>query len=346
MPALNGKIMAVKNNRINKPMTITLPNNRPLDAICLGRAGVDLYAREHDTDFQDVTSFEKHVGGSPANIAIGMAILGSKVAVSSVVSDDVLGHYVIANLQSHGINTSPIRIDNSGSRTSLAITEVKPDNCHVVIYRNNASDLTLCDADIATALIEDSKMLVVSGTALSQEPSRAASLLAMQTSRNHGTCGILDIDYRPYSWGTETQASLYYQKAAANCDIIIGNREEFTVMFGENFNRENDISDRCFALGVSQLVIIKDGENGSVLISKDGKQHQQAIFPVKVLKPFGAGDAFAAAFCVSLINGLTIPVSAENGAAAAAMVVAKNSCGDATPTQQELELFIQQSKNQ
>lgn len=327
-------------------MNITLPDSRALDAICLGRAGVDLYAREHDTEFQDVIGFDKHVGGSPANIAIGMAILGSKIAVLSVVSNDMLGNYVINNLQSFGINTSAIRTDNSGSRTSLAITEVKPDNCQVVIYRNNASDLTLCEGDIPKALIADSKMLVVSGTALSQESSRLATLLALKTSQEHSTCSLLDIDYRPYSWEHEKEASTCYKKAAASCDIIVGNREEFSVLFAENIERETNIADKCFALGVKQLVIIKDGEHGSVLINKDGEQHQQAIFPVSALKPFGAGDAFAAAFCVSLINGLTVAASAEKGAAAAAMVVARNSCGDATPTQQELELFIQQSKPQ
>ena len=325
-------------------MYITLPKNRLFDAICLGRAGVDLYATEHETDFTDVNKFEKHVGGSPANIAIGMAILGGKVALYSVVSDDMLGKYVINNLRSHGVNTDRVRIDNSGSRTSLAITEIKANNCQVVIYRNNAADLMLEIEDISDDAIGNSKMLLVSGTALSIEPSRSAALHALSSSRKHGTCGLLDIDYRPYSWKDDNEASTCYQSAAASSDIIIGNREEFHVMFGENIQDEREIAKACFELGVSQLVIVKDGDKGSVLINNEGTRHNQTIFPVKALKPFGAGDAFAAAFCMSLIEEKSVAESAEYGAAAAAVVVARNSCGDATPTKQELEQFIQQSK--
>ena len=37
--------------------------DRELDAIVLGRAGVDLYAREANTDIAEVTGFDKYVGG-------------------------------------------------------------------------------------------------------------------------------------------------------------------------------------------------------------------------------------------------------------------------------------------
>lgn len=52
---------------------IALETNRPLDAIVLGRAGVDLYAREAKTDMADISGFNKFVGGSAANIAVGIA---------------------------------------------------------------------------------------------------------------------------------------------------------------------------------------------------------------------------------------------------------------------------------
>ena len=49
---------------------------RPLDVISLGRAGVDLYARETNTDMNEVTGFNKYVGGSPANISVAVARQG------------------------------------------------------------------------------------------------------------------------------------------------------------------------------------------------------------------------------------------------------------------------------
>ncbi len=325
-------------------MPLTPPVGRKYDAVCLGRAGVDFYAQQFNTSFSEVESFEKHVGGSPANIAIGMARLGSRVALSSVISDDMLGRYVIENLKHHGVDTSAIRIDKSDSRTSLAITEIKPENCEVVIYRNNAADLSLAPDDIPVEAIAGSRMLILSGTALSVSPSREASLLALQTARSAGTVTLLDLDYRPYSWTNHPEAGFLYKKAASLSDILIGNREEFAVMLNQSINTEEDIATVCFEMGVGNLVIVKDGDKGSVLITKEGIKHRQNIFEVDAVKPFGAGDAFAAAFSSALLDGWSIPDSAEQGAAAAAMVVASIGCGDATPERDQLSAFIEHHK--
>ena len=40
----------------------------------------------------------------------------------------------------------------------------------------------------------------------------------------------MDIDYRPYTWKSNNEASRIYNKAAENCDVIIGNDEEFGIM--------------------------------------------------------------------------------------------------------------------
>ena len=61
-------------------------NNRSLDVICLGRAGVDLYAREANTDMNEVSGFNKFVGGSPANIAVAVAKQGGRPGLISGVS--------------------------------------------------------------------------------------------------------------------------------------------------------------------------------------------------------------------------------------------------------------------
>ena len=54
------------------------PEGRALDLLCLGRAGVDLYAMQPDTPLEHVSSFRKSVGGSPANIATAVAMLAGE----------------------------------------------------------------------------------------------------------------------------------------------------------------------------------------------------------------------------------------------------------------------------
>jgi len=316
--------------------------DRKLDAIVLGRAGVDLYAREANTDIADISGFDKYVGGSAANIAVAINRLGANVGFIGCVADDSFGRYVQGYMENQGINLDGMMVDSSGSRTSVAFTEMKASNCDVLIYRNNASDLTLKTEQIDPEYIGNSKTLIVTGTALSQSPSREATLLAMQYARSSGTLVILDVDYRPKTWRTDVDASIYYGIAASLADIVIGNREEFDMMetVVAPGNKNDDETAVRFLTENTQIVIIKAGELGSRVYSKDGHKFEQGIYRVKANKPFGAGDSFAGALIWTLLNGGTLEKGVSNGSAAAAINVSGTTCTEAMPTQQELESFI------
>lgn len=323
---------------------IAFQKDRPLDAIVLGRAGVDLYARELNTDVADISGFNKFVGGSAANIAVAISKLGSKVGFIGCVADDMFGDYVCSYLDSLSINLDGMMKDASGSCTSVAFTEMKPSNCGVLIYRNNASDLTLKPEQIDPNYIASAKVLVITGTALSHSPSREATLLAMQYARRSDTLVVLDVDFRPYSWRTDVDASIYYGIAAGMSDIVIGNREEFDMM--ETVlapgNKDDDKSAELFLTANTQVVVIKAGELGSKVYCLDGHRFQQGIFPVEAKKPFGSGDSFAGALIWNLVNEGNLEEGVKYGSAAAAINVSGTSCTEAMPTQTELFEFLKQ----
>lgn len=323
--------------------SLAYPANRPLDVICFGRAGVDLYAREDNVDMTDVSGFDKFVGGSPANIAVALSKLGAKAGLISCVSDDGLGRYVCNYLRSLKVDLKGMTIDKSGSRTSLAITEMKASDCEVVIYRNNAADLALSIKQVDKAYIAQAKMLLVSGTALSTSPSREAALAAIRYARDAGTVVILDVDYRAYSWHSPEESSLYYQLAASLSDVVIGNREEFDVMEildKQGVEKNDDETALRYLNDATQVVIIKAGELGSKVYTRDGENFTQGIFPVEVKKPFGAGDSFAGALMYALLQGHSLQESVKMGSAAAAINVSKKNCTEAMPTREELMDFI------
>jgi len=321
---------------------LNIPKDRPLDVICLGRAGVDLYAREENTDFSEVSGFDKYVGGSPANIAVALARLGAKSGLISCVSNDGLGKYVCTYLAQEGVDVSGIEVDTSGARTSLAITEMKAKDCEVVIYRHNAADLTLTTEQISRDYIASAKILLVTGTALSTSPSREASITAIQYAKESGTLVVLDVDYRAYSWASAEDSAIYYQLVAGMSDMVIGNREEFDVMelLYDKGNKDDDKTAKRYLTNSTKIVIIKAGELGSKVYTRHGKSFQQGIFPVEVKKPFGAGDSFAGALMYALLQGYGLAQGVKMGSAAAAINVSRNSCTDAMPTKQELMDFI------
>ena len=59
----------------------------PIDFICLGRAAVDLYGLERGTKLEEAQHFAKYLGGSSANVAVGLARLGLSVAMLTRVGD-------------------------------------------------------------------------------------------------------------------------------------------------------------------------------------------------------------------------------------------------------------------
>lgn len=314
-------------------------DTKSLDAVCLGRAGLDLYAREHDTDFAEVTGFEKHVGGSPALISIGMAKLGARSALVSRVSDDVIGRFVRQRVSDYGVDARSVALDKTGTRTSLAVTEMRAEGCAVVIYRNQAADLALEPGDVDEAQIAAARTLVISGTALSTEPSRSAARRAIDLAGRHGTFVVLDLDYRAYTWTSAGEAREVYARVARESAIVVGNREEFAVLGIPESAAPGEVAAACLG-GRTALVLVKDGGAGSEVFSASGHHFSQGVFDVAVTKPFGAGDAYLSTILAALVAGKSLEEAVQRGAASAAIVVAGNSCADAMPDAQQLEDFL------
>ena len=91
---------------------------KSLDLVCFGRAGVDLYGHQVGGRLEDMSSFAKYVGGSPANTSIGTARLGLKSAMLTRVGDEHMGRFIRETMQAEGclLYTSPSPRDKRQSR--------------------------------------------------------------------------------------------------------------------------------------------------------------------------------------------------------------------------------------
>lgn len=313
--------------------------NRPFDLIAIGRLCIDLNANEFNRPMEETRTFTKYVGGSPANIAIGSARLGQKTGFIGKVSDDQMGRFITEYLEKNAIDTTGVKVDNTGAVSGLAFTEIKsPEDCSILMYRDNVADLKLHPSEIDENYIKQSKALLVSGTALAKSPSREAVFLALEYAVKQGVTIFFDLDYRPYTWTDEAETAVYYNLAAEKCDVIIGTREEFDMMEKLlNVKESNDdyTASRWFSYR-AELVVIKHGGAGSIAYTKDGASHRSGIFRTNVLKTFGAGDSYASAFIYGLMNGKDVSEAMKMGSASASLVISRHSCSDAMPTKEEL----------
>lgn len=305
--------------------------------LIIGRAGMDFYADPPGTRLEEATRFTTALGGSSANIAAGLTRLGCKAALVTRVSDDAVGRFCLNQLDHYGIDRRFVRTVGGEARNSLAVVETRLENTQSVIYRNNAADFAMCAEDVEGIPYDEFSALVTTGTVLAAEPSRSATFDAFKRARDAGLPLIFDVDYRPYSWASAEEASEVYSRAAALCDVIIGNDVEFGFMAGQG--KDGLAKARDLVREGAGIVVYKMGELGAITITKDSET-RTGIFATEALKPTGAGDSFMAGFLAALAQDRPLAEAVTRGSAAAAMVVARVGCAPAMPTQVELDQFI------
>jgi 5-dehydro-2-deoxygluconokinase len=305
--------------------------------LVIGRAGMDLYADPPGTPIEAATRFTTALGGSSANIAVALTRAGGRAALLTCVSDDAVGRFCLAQLDHYGIDRAHVRSVAGEARNSLAVVESRLENCQSVIYRNGAADFTMTTNDVEAVDYARFAALITTGTVLASEPSRSATFRAFDLARAADVPLIFDVDYRPYSWASAEEASQVYSRAAALCDVIVGNDVEFGFMAGD-YNKGLDKARSLIGQG-AQIVVYKMGEKGAITFSATGEV-RTGIYRTAALKPTGAGDAFLGNFIASLARGSALEQAVLHGSAAAAIVVSRVGCAPAMPTREELDRFI------
>ena len=324
---------------------------RALDVICIGRAAVDLYGEQIGARLEDVTTFARYLGGSPANTAVGCARLGLRAAMLTRVGDEQNGRFVLDSLQREGVDVSRVRIDPQ-RLTALAFLSIRSRNeFPLLFYRDHCADMALETTDIDPRYISTSTAVLISGTHLSQPGTFAACRAAIDAARAVGTRVILDIDFRPVLWGlaplsdgatrfveaAAVTASL--QPIAACCDLIVGTEEEFRIAGGAG-----DAASAVDALRrvCRATLVVKRGEAGCT-IYPGGRAAPIEVsgYPIEVFNVLGAGDAFMAGFLSGWLRNELLADCGRRANACGALVVSRHGCAPAIPTRVELEHFMQ-----
>ena len=206
---------------------VEFDETRPMDLILLGRVAIDFNPSEDEPfgPLENVRTFKKYVGGSPANIAVGVTRHGLKAGFLGKVSDDKFGKFVVDFFNKEGIDTSHITKCTNGEKLGLTFTEMLSEKeSSILMYRNCIADLQLSVDDIDEDYIKQSKAILISGTALAESPSREAALKAVMLAKKNDTKIIFDIDYREYNWKSEDEISIYYSMVAREADHGIQRR--------------------------------------------------------------------------------------------------------------------------
>lgn len=306
-----------------------------MDVTILGRIGYDLYSEEPNVKLPQVRRFSRYLGGSSANMAVGLARLGARVSIVACLGDDALSEFLVDFLKTENVDTSHVQ-RAPGFLPSLAITEVSPpDRFPQVFYRHDAVDTMLRITENDLSSIAPRGMFVTNGTSLCASPSRESTYLALEHARRAGCRVVFDVDYRAMSWPGPEAAGQAVRLALPFIDVLIGNQLELRVVAGEE-----DLDRATAALRQRvPLLVSKLGEQGT-RVWQNGESVFLPPYPVEVVSTIGAGDGFASGFLYALLAGKPVLECLHYGNAAAAIVVSRLSCSEAMPTLAEVESML------
>jgi 5-dehydro-2-deoxygluconokinase len=312
-----------------------------LEALTVGRIGVDLYAEELNASFIEARRFVKSIGGSPTNVAVALSRLGHRAAVLTKVGDDALGDYVRHALaEEFGVDTRFVGTHPTLQTPIVVAALDPPEDPQFVFYRApRAPDSTIEVEDVDLGVAATVPILWISAGALAVEPSRGTTrtLLERRARRQHT---ILDLDYRPSFWPSEDEARREIGATLDAVTIAIGNRAECEIAVSET--DPDAAADALLARGLD-VAVVKLGGDGVLVATVDERRVVPPV-PVEVVCGLGAGDAFGGAFCHGLLAGMTPFAAAELANAAGAIVASRLLCADAMPTEIEVRALLEESR--
>jgi 5-dehydro-2-deoxygluconokinase len=304
------------------------------DVITMGRVGVDLYPEQSGVALADVETFRMSLGGSPVNVAVAVARLGAgRVAVITKVGDDPFGPYVRRAMEQFGVDTRWVGTDPA-LRTPLVFCELHPpDSFPLLFYREpKAPDMNISLDELDLDAIRAARLFWTTGTGLSDEPSRSATLGALE-ARGRSGITIHDLDHRPMFWRHEDEAGELARAALAHATAAVGNQEEVAVAVGTRDPWA--ASEALLDLGV-ELAVVKRGPEGVLARTRDELVEADPV-PVEVVNGLGAGDAFGGALVHGLLHGWELERTIRLANAAGAYVAARLACADAMPALEDIE---------
>lgn len=305
--------------------------------LTIGRISVDLYGREIGVGLDRPQTFAKAVGGSPTNVAIGLARYGHHSAVLTGVGDDSLGTFLIDGLAEFGVSTEFVR-RVPGGRTPIVIAGTeRADSPEFIFYREaRAPDtqIELLPAEIAKAIAAEVELLWYTGSNFAVEPIRS-TVLDLLGKRDRKRHTIFDLDYRPTFWMDRRTAHREINSALPYASIAIGNLAECRVATGLDDSATADqLADSLLDAGV-EVAIVKGGSNGVLVADQRQREFIEGL-KVETICGLGAGDGFGAGLAHGLLTGWSPNTSVVFANAAGAIVASRLLCSEAMPREDEV----------
>ena len=310
-----------------------------LVVVCLGEALIDRLGPLGGDPAVD-RPVDDRLGGAPANVACGLARLGTPVAFAVRVGQDATGEAFVRLFAERGVQTALLQRDVERPSRIVLVRRSQGGERQ---FQGFAGDQGAGYADQALepAPLPQARWLLIGTLPLAAPGSASALLAAVRQARNQGTAIALDVNWRPMFWdasadpeaGPSAAAKAAMQPLLDQAALIKLAREEALWLFNSD-----DPGVIRQALPQRPDVVVTDGAAPVRWQLADESGRQAAFQPPTVVDTTGAGDAFTAGL---LHRWAAAPRERIRFAAACGALVCGGAGGiDPQPTEAQVEAFL------
>ncbi|CAM6036742.1 unnamed protein product [Sphagnum compactum] len=274
------------------------------DAIvaCFGELLIDFVPTIGGLSLAGAPAFKKAPGGAPANVACGIAKLGSTAAFLGKVGDDEFGYMLVDVLKDNHVETKGVRFDPT-ARTALAFVTLQENGeREFMFYRNPSADMLYSIGDIDVDLIQKAKILHYGSISLITEPSRSAHMEILKIAKKAGLVLSYDPNLRLPLWPSADAARQGIKTIWDQAEIIKVSDEEVTFLTNGG-DPNNDAVNMTMFHKKLRLLLVTTGPEGCRYYTKNFKGTVPGI-KVNVVDTTGAGDAFCAGYLTKLVEDM------------------------------------------
>ena len=311
------------------------------DVTCLGELLIDFTSLRPGASIIETPGFEKHAGGGPANVAVGVSRLGGSAAFLGMVGDDEFGRYLAKMLADRGVDIRGLRYSGA-AHTTLAFVALREDGeREFIFYRNPGADMLYGPADLDESLIANGRILHHGSISFISEPNREATLRAISIARANGRLISFDPNLRLNLWENEVEAHAGILLGLPTTDILKVSEEELEFITGQT---DLEVGMRILRERGIPVVVITLGEKGCAYHWSEYTGRVPGK-PARAVDTTGAGDAFAAGLLFRLAAADLPPTNLPHeevrdilafANAVAARVVTRRGAIPAMPTMEEM----------
>jgi sugar/nucleoside kinase (ribokinase family) len=291
---------------------------RAIDILSIGELLIDMISTDFADTMDNVESFKRIPGGSPANLGMNMKRLGNTVRLVASVGTDDMGEYLIRYIQNLGLDT--VSIQQVPVPTTMILVTRSKTVSNFEAYR--MADCQISDAQLSDDLLKSVSIFHTTCFALGKEPAQGVILRGAKRATELGCFLSIDVNYAQKVWQSEADVREIVAEYCSHGAFVKVSEVDWERLYGSKLTNPESAAKHFLSLGARDVCVTLGGEGCYVASNMEERNpdsigteggHFLPSRPVEVKDTTGAGDAFWSGFLTARLDGHSILNAAKAG---------------------------------